>query len=222
LRAEAALEIVLRLAEQTSQVFEEPDRCLVALCIPVCVRLRKFLNFDYGCEAGKANVLGSLELLLRRVHRLRRVVIDPRLYPSDTLLGVRPQDTRRYLLDLENRGPRADPAGETTRLTASRHGGWQLINLLGVAVVDPTDVEAARTWSSFSLPPSAAWQPAGAFDGFDPDRLAPGVMHEAASVGVCALAEGLKTGPELLRRLRTGIQAAEPESTFMVPLRFSL
>jgi len=222
LRGESALELVLRLAEETSQIFEEPDRCLVALCIPVGVRLRKFLNFDYTCESAKANVLASIELLLRSAYRMRRVVIDPRLYGSDALLGVGPQDIRRYLLDLESRGLRADPAGETTSLVASRHGGWDLITLLGVAVVDPTDVEDARAWSRLPLPPSGAWQPAGAFDGFDPKRLAPGVMHEAASVGVCALGEGLRMGPELLRRLRTGIQNAEPEAVFMAPLRLSL
>ena len=129
---------------------------------------------------------------------------------------------QRFLLDLEARGARAAPVVEPTRLLATRDHRWTLVHVLGAAVIDPSAVERARSWTHLPLPAGTGVTPAAAFDGFDPRNLVPGVLHEASSVGVCTLAYGLRVGGAELHRLRTGIQVAAPESVFMVPLRMSL
>jgi hypothetical protein len=186
------------------------------------VRLRKFLNGDYVRKIAREDHLASIQLMLRTCWGMRRVVFDPRLYMAESLRDVGPQELRSYLLDLENRGVHATPAAEPTSVTAKRDGQWNMIHILGVAVVGPADVQRVRTWSRLALPPSEAWRPAGAFEGFDPRHIVPGVMHEASSPGIYTLAKGLRVGEEELRRLRTGVQAAAPESIFMAPLRLSL
>jgi len=222
LREEPGAELLCRLTEEISQVFEEPDRCLVALCLPVGVRLRKFLNHDLTRLVANENILSSIGHLLRLDHGMRRVCFDPRLYSTDALQGVGPQSMHRFLLDLESRGPAAEPAAETMRLVAVRDGDWQIVNLLGVGVLDAAACVNARAWTRLQLPTGQAWRLTAGLGGFDPRYVAPGVMHEASSIGVFMLHEGLRRGVSALARLRTGAQGAAHESIFMAPLRLGL
>ncbi len=222
LRDEPARARVVDLVDEAGQIFELPDRCLVALAMPVAVRLRKYLNGDYVRDRANEEMLRSIEVLLRVRHGIRRVILDPRLYTAESLLDVGPQAVQRFLLDLETRGTRAAQVAEPTHLLATRDGRWTLVHVLGVAVIDPSMAERARSWTHLPLPAGTGVSPLAAFDGFDPRHLVPGVLHEASSVGVCALSHGLRVGSEELRRLRTGTQEAAPESIFMVPLRMSL
>ena len=222
LRQEPAHQHIVGLIEEVTQVFPFADRCLVALTLPVGLRIRKFLNGDYVRDTANGQHLRQLELALRRQYRLRRVVFDPKLYAPDSLRGIAPQRMRQYLCDLESSGERAQPPARPVRVAARRDGQWTMVHVLGVAVLDAADATLARAWSRLPLHQADAWLPIGTFDGFDAKTVVPGVMFEASSPGVCTLSEGLREGDAAIRRLRTGIQGPAPESIFMAPLRMAL
>lgn len=213
---------VVQVVDQACEVFEEPDRCLVALTIPVAVRLRKFLNGDYAFSTVNPKVMASIEGVSRGYFRLRRVAFDHRLYDAAAVRDIAPQAMRRYMLDIADRGMQADAPLAGTTLSAARDGRWTVVHVLGVAVFDVHDAARARRTTRLALPGPFVHHPLRAFDPDGEGCTVPGVMHETSSVGICTLSHGLVVGEQELRRLSTGVQAAAPESVFMMPLRYAL
>jgi hypothetical protein len=216
LKYEPAAEIVLQILDESRQVFELDDRCLLAFAIPVGIRLRRFGNHPVERSAATEGSLDFLSHRLRGHLNVQQMVFDNRLYSLTDLATVGPRDWLRYLSDLEANANDALPVVQPMTVKGRPDASWEMTCLLGVASCDPTVGQKARGWTRIHLNRIHHEETEKALMSLKPHQWVPGMMEELSSCGLWMLPHGLRAGADAATRLATGTQVGSPKATFTI------
>lgn len=181
------------------QSFDFEDRTLCAVVAPLAVKLQSVVHAGQGVDEGAADMLSLPSLIMSSVWGAKKVAFGARFYAAKDLYYADARMLRDLLLQIEAGSQPAQSEIKSQVVHAAADPEWQVVYLLGVAVMAPgesiaVDEEQVQR-ETMSLRP----QMVGAFAGIKRVAFNREVRAEAVSEGFWSLDAGVRKG-ELLRR----------------------
>lgn len=182
------------------QIVELEDRTLHAIVVPMAVRLRSEMHAGKGVSDVAREMLSLPSSVMARAIDALSVAFGTRLYAGKDLLYAEATNLRDLMLQIEagTEHPEAGIKGAWVRAAVAPE--WQLVYVLGVAVLAPgeqlridTD-EAQRTLMNLRR------HFAGVFTDIKSVALTAGIEGEAVCEGFWTLEVGVRNGEDLRRR----------------------
>lgn len=128
-------ELLGRVIAECRQIVEFEDRTLHAIVVPMAVRLRSEVHAGKGVSDGAPEMLSLPSALMPRAIGALRVAFGTRLYSGKELLYADARNLRDLMLQIEAGVEHPEAGIKGTWVRAAATPEWQLVNVLGVAVL---------------------------------------------------------------------------------------
>jgi hypothetical protein len=131
--ARATMERVLRYVRHT---FHFDDRIVVAIAMPVLLRLKGKREKPCYLNQGKQDILAQVAGIVRNAAGARRVVMEGRFVTAEDITHATPCELRDYLCAVEVGNPKLVQLGRGIRIDASPHPRWEIVYFVGAVIHD--------------------------------------------------------------------------------------
>ena len=193
-------ELLARMIADCRQVVELADRTLHAIAVPMAVRLRSDGLADKVVSDGSAEMLSLPAAQIPHAIGALRVAFGTRLYSGKDLFYADARNLRDLMLQIEAgvRHPEAGIKGTLVRAAAAPD--WQLVYVLGVAVLEPGAQLRIDTDEAQRALINVRRHFAGVFTNIKSIAFNRGVGGEAVCEGFWSLDVGVYKGENLRRQ----------------------
>lgn len=193
-------ELLARVIAECRQVVELEDRTLHAIVVPMAVRLRSEVHAGKGVSDGAPEMLSLPSALIPRSIGALKVAFGTRLYFGKDLLYADARNLRDLMLQIEAgvEHPEAGIKGAWVRAAAAPE--WQLVYVLGVAVLAPGAGLRIDTDEAQRALMNVRRHFAGVFTDIKSIAFNHGIEGEAVCEGFWSLDVGVYKGENLRRQ----------------------
>jgi hypothetical protein len=193
-------ELLARVIAECRQVVELEDRTLHSIVVPMAVRLRSEVHASKCVSDGAPEMLSLPSALIPRAIGALKVAFGTRLYSGKDLLYADARNLRDLMLQVEAGVEHPETAIKGTSVRAADAPQWQLVYVLGVAVLAP----GARLWIDTDEAQRALMNVrrhfAGVFTDIKSIAFNHGIEGEAVCEGFWSLDVGVYKGENLRRQ----------------------
>lgn len=193
-------ELLGSVIAECRQIVELEDRTLHAIVVPMAVRLCSEVHAGRGVSNGAPEMLGLPSAVMPRAIGALRVAFGTRLYTGKDLLYAEATNLRDLLLQIEAGADHPEAGIKGAWVRAAVAPEWQLVYVLGVAVLAPGGQLRIDTAEAQRALMNMRRHFAGVFTDIKNLALTPGIEGEAVCEGFWTLEVGVRKGEDLRRR----------------------